>query len=127
MIALKAFMNKVKNLQAGCVIKILRIKNGFGDMLDWESEKDANYKDLKLNLLIVNKLNNNQCVVGELQLLLKFLLKAKKIGHKVWFCFVFLHHPCTLGTITKHECQILFSGLFCGCMTMWFVRVLVYL
>ena len=63
---------------------ILRIKNGFNDILTkWESMHDASYVDIKLNLVYVNK-NTNQKMIVEAQFLLSFLLKAKKMGHKYY-------------------------------------------
>ena len=67
------------------ISKILRIKNGFNNILKWNREKmsDYNYVDLKMNVIFNNK-NKTKCQIVELQFLLEFLLHAKKIGHKYY-------------------------------------------
>ena len=72
--------NKIKSLS-----KILRIKNGFKNILKWNSNSlsDYNYVDLKMNVIFNNKFNTESQIV-EIQFLLDFLLKAKKLGHKYY-------------------------------------------
>ena len=67
------------------ISKIIRIKNGFENILNWNSDKlsDYNYVDLKMNV-VFNSKNKNECQIVEIQFLLNFLLKAKKIGHKYY-------------------------------------------
>ena len=61
-----------------CVTEIIRVKNGFNDIVRWKSENDANYCDVKLNVIIFDK-QTNRAILGEIQFLLKWLLKAKKM------------------------------------------------
>ena len=64
---------------------ILRIKNGFSDIItSWKSYKDAEYCDIKLNLIYVNNNQSPSEMIVEGQFLLKFLLQAKKMGHKLY-------------------------------------------
>ena len=81
--SINKFVEKINNLQGKCLIKILRIKNGFKDILNWKSHNDCEYKDIKINVIVYDKLGN-QSQVGEIQFLLSWLLKAKKIGHKLY-------------------------------------------
>ena len=61
------------------IIKIVRIKNGFRH---FDSSKmklqDYNYGDIKINVICKH---NDVSMVCEIQLLLRFMLEAKKIGH----------------------------------------------
>ena len=79
--------NKSKNKNGGqsltCVIDILRIKNGFSNVQNWIKIKDCQYVDIKLNVLIYDS-ESNVSIIGELQFLLKWLLKSKRMGHK-WY------------------------------------------
>ena len=62
---------------------ILRIKTDFSDIIkNWQKMKDGQYCDIKLNLIYTNN-ENTQNMIVEAQFLLKFLLKAKKMGHKL--------------------------------------------
>ena len=62
---------------------ILRIKNGFSNIIkSWKSYQDAEYCDIKLNLIYTD--SNGNGMIVEAQFLLKFLLKAKKMGHKLY-------------------------------------------
>ena len=87
--AVKAFIDIVSNnnhhsiSNETCVIDVLRLKNGFNEILDWNDINDANYVDLKLNVLIHDSFTNIN-IIGEIQCLLKWLLDAKKFGHKVY-------------------------------------------
>ena len=84
--SLNSFIDKVKNNKISCIKSILRIKNGFNNILKWKSFKDANYCDIKLNCVYESPMRNRNkpSQIIEIQLLLKFLLKAKKIGHKYY-------------------------------------------
>ena len=68
---------------------ILRIKNGFSDCNKWKSLNEAEYCDIKLNIIYNNPNDLTKCMIIEAQFLVKFLLKAKKIGMFL-FCFVLL-------------------------------------
>ena len=61
-----------------CVIKIMRIKNGFKNNVLWNSFEDCEYVDVKVNVLIYDKFSK-QSQVAEIQFLLKWLLHAKKV------------------------------------------------
>ena len=57
---LNSFINDINNNKISCILKpILRIKNGFNNILKWKSFNDAEYCDLKLNLLFQNNTSNN--------------------------------------------------------------------
>ena len=74
---LTAFIDKVNKGDCECVTEIIRIKNSFSGVLNWKSFKDCQYVDLKLNVIVHDK-DRNVSIVGEVQWLLKWLLKAKK-------------------------------------------------
>ena len=64
----------------------MRVKNGFLNFQNCESchnnnLTDFNYQDVKLNVLIEYK---NTRVIGEIQFILSFMLKAKKMGHSIY-------------------------------------------
>ena len=80
---LKHFIAGVNGKKLKCVTEILRIKNGFGDILNWKSIQDCEYCDLKLNIVVFDE-NANNSMIAEVQLLLKWVLDAKKMGHKVY-------------------------------------------
>ena len=65
--------------------KILGIKNWFNNILkcDNKNSNDFNYVNLKLNV-IFNKESRTESQIVEIQFLLDFLLKAKKLGHKYY-------------------------------------------
>ena len=85
---LNLFKTQINNNQIDCIMApILRIKNGFTNVLNWNSFNDAQYCDIKFNLLFTNNNEMNelrQSQIVEIQFLLKFLLKAKKMGHKYY-------------------------------------------
>ena len=60
---LEKFLNLVDNGKIECLTKILRIKNGFKDILNWKSIKDAAYCDLKLNVLYQNESKTESQIV----------------------------------------------------------------
>ena len=82
---LNTFINKIENGEGKAFAKILRIKNGFKNTLKWtpKNMSDYNYVDLKINVIFNNK-HNTEAQLVELQFLLNFLLKAKKLGHKYY-------------------------------------------
>ena len=80
---LNKFVEKVENNKVKCISKILRIKNGFKNILNWKSQNDCEYVDIKINALFNNQENNCSQIV-EIQLLLNFLVTAKKMGHKFY-------------------------------------------
>ena len=83
---LNVFLN---DIEKGDVIEcllpsVLRIKNGFSDILTkWKSYEDASYVDIKFNLIYTNE-DKSESMIVEAQFLLSFLLKAKKMGHKYY-------------------------------------------
>ena len=84
---LKSFINKINNNEIECLTGIVRIKNGFTNVLHWANANDADYCDIKLNIIYNNK-DNTRAMICELQFLVSFLLEAKKIGHKLSWCCV---------------------------------------
>ena len=78
-------INEIEKEEISSLTKILRIKNGFNNILSWDRKtmKDYNYVDLKMNVIFNNK-NNTESQIVEIQFLLDFLLKAKKLGHKYY-------------------------------------------
>ena len=52
---LKKFENLINNGEIECIQNILRIKNGFSNILNWKSFNDSEYCDIKLNVLYVNQ------------------------------------------------------------------------
>ena len=78
------FFDIVSKNKGGCIKKILRVKNGYSyfDFNNDTSNLDLyDYRDIKFNVLLTY---NNVSVVGEVQMLIKFMLEAKKIGHSVY-------------------------------------------
>ena len=63
--------------------EIVRIKNGFKHIIKWQEPSDARYCDVKCNIIIMNPKTKEQ-MVAEVQFLLKWLLTAKKMGHKCY-------------------------------------------
>ena len=101
--------SKDTKAELSCVKDILRIKNGFKNILNWKNKYDCQYVDIKLNLLICNK--NGNSIIGEIQFLLSWLLNAKKMGHKLYsvlflllllFLFVLIVAVCLLITYTVY-------------------------
>ena len=70
----------VNNKQSGCIKEILRIKNGFKNILNFKSFEDSQYCDIKFNVSIYND-HLDTCIIGEIQFLLKWQLYAKKLGY----------------------------------------------
>ena len=77
----------------GCIYRIVRIKNMFGDIKNWDENKlsDYSYCDIKVNVLV----GNLYCkMIAEIQFMLNFMVDAKKLGH-VYYGFIRnedLHH-----------------------------------
>ena len=80
---LNLFIKLIQSGKISCIKSILRIKNGFNAILTWKDFNDAEYCDIKLNLIYESP-NWQQRQIVEVQFLLKFLLKAKKLGHKYY-------------------------------------------
>eukprot|EP01083_Nonionella_stella_P076109 207222_1 len=74
--ALELFRNKIKYYQSGCIIDIVRDKNGFQEYV-----KSAQYADIKLNVLIKGKSNN---IIGEVQFLLRTMKEYKDKAHSLY-------------------------------------------
>ena len=91
------FIDLVDSGKAGTISEIVRIKNGFKDFKfdkkdsDGDESKEAKdgkedlskykYSDVKFNVAIVY---NSIELIGEVQMMLEFMLEAKKIGHSVY-------------------------------------------
>ena len=82
---LKYMIDEIENNKSESFSKILRIKNGFRNILKWNPNNldDYGYVDLKINV-IFNNPNKTEAQIVEIQFLLDFLLKAKKLGHKYY-------------------------------------------
>ena len=65
---LKDFINKINNKEIECLSKIMRIKNGFENVLKWTDSSKADYCDIKLNVIYNNK-NHTQSMIIEIQLI----------------------------------------------------------
>ena len=76
----------------GCMFTICRIKNMFNDIIKWRQNNDNlndyNYCDLKMNVIIEY---DNIRVIGEIQFILDFFEKAKKMGH-IFYSFQRNYH-----------------------------------
>merc|ERR1712228_1107224 len=73
---LKLFVNKVKYYQSGNIVAIARYKNGFIEYL-----KEAQYADIKLNIVIKGKHNS---IIGEVQFLLRAMKEYKDKAHNLY-------------------------------------------
>merc|ERR1712228_1147661 len=73
---LKMFVNKVKYYQSGNIIAIARDKNGFIEYLE-----EAQYADIKLNVVIKGKHNS---IIGEVQFLLRAMKEYKDMAHNLY-------------------------------------------
>ena len=65
------FIKKIGNGEIECIDSVIRIKNGFRNVLSWKSMMDCQYCDMKLNIVIIDK-NNESSVIGEIQFLLNW-------------------------------------------------------
>ena len=81
--AVNGFIDKVENHEVDCISGIVRIKNGFKNILVWEKIDDYGYVDLEMNVIFTNKSRTESQLV-EIRFLLNFLLHAKKLGHKYY-------------------------------------------
>ena len=73
-----------KKSGVGCIKSILRIKNGFNQFINFDLNKNKQqigYCDIKCNVLIELQ---NIALIGEIQFLLSFMLKAKQMSHKLY-------------------------------------------
>ena len=73
---LQQFVNKVKYYQSGNIIAIARDKNGFIEYV-----KEAQYADIKLNVVIKGKHNS---IIGEVQFLLRAMKEYKDKAHNLY-------------------------------------------
>jgi len=73
---LNLFVNKVKHYQSGNIIAIARGKNGFIEYV-----KEAQYADIKLNVVIKGKHNS---IIGEVQFLLRAMKEYKNKAHNLY-------------------------------------------
>merc|ERR1719361_1059860 len=73
---LKLFINKVNYYQSGNIIAIARAKNGFIEYV-----KEAQYADIKLNVVIKGKHNS---IIGEVQFLLRAMKNYKEVAHNLY-------------------------------------------
>merc|ERR1712228_942864 len=73
---LKLFVNRVKYYQSGNIIGIARDKNGFKEYLE-----EAQYADIKLNVVIKGKHNS---IIGEVQFLLRAMKEYKEVAHNLY-------------------------------------------
>merc|ERR1712228_645616 len=73
---LQLFTNKVKYYQSGNIIAIARDKNGFIEYV-----KEAQYADIKLNVVIKGKHNS---IIGEVQFLLRVMKEYKDKAHNLY-------------------------------------------
>merc|ERR1711933_175406 len=74
--ALELFINKVRAYEAGDIIGVTRIKNGFKEYV-----KQTQYADIKLNVVIRGDKNN---IIGEIQFLLDTMLHFKTGAHNLY-------------------------------------------
>ena len=85
--AVKHFQTEIndKSKDTGCILDILRIKNGFASIKKWDPNdpNDARYCDIKFNISICDKYINKR-IIGEIQFLLKFVLDIKKKMHSLY-------------------------------------------
>ena len=97
--AIKIFKKMVSNNKCKSIREIKRVKNGFNifnnlDCTDDSSDTNLSsfmYRDVKFNVLIQYK---QSAIVGEVQMMLEFMLQAKKIGHSVYRYSVFCVSYC---------------------------------
>ena len=68
---------------SGAIWDIVRIKNGFQGIKNWQSVVDAQYCDIKLNVIYYDR-DSKTSMICEVQFLLDFLKKAKEMGHKYY-------------------------------------------
>eukprot|EP01084_Bolivina_argentea_P297063 511711_1 len=74
---LDLFIKKVTSYQSGCVIGIVRLKNGFTEY----AKIGPRYADIKVNVLIKGKYHN---IVGEVQFLITTMVNFKKSAHNLY-------------------------------------------
>eukprot|EP01083_Nonionella_stella_P045237 121579_1 len=77
--ALQLFTNAVQSQNAGCMIDIVRDKNGFIEY----THDTPQYADVKLNVLI-HYSKKNISIVGEVQFMLASMMKFKKSAHNLY-------------------------------------------
>ena len=96
--------NKIKCLKSNCV---LRIKNDFYDAgTKWKYANDSTYADIKMNIIcctINDTSDQEECMIVDTQFLLKFLLKATNMRHKLYSV---IRHSDYLHSIANETCNI---------------------
>ena len=107
--AVEYLIDEIENNKIESLSKILRIKNGFENILKWDGNNisDYNYVDLKMNVIFNNK-DKRESQIVEIQFLLDFLLYAKKIGHKYYGIKrkdVEIHSVCNIMYNTNNNCE----------------------
>ena len=79
-----AFINDSNNSNNNdtdcCVTDIVRLKNGFNNILNWQNIMDCEYCDVKANVVIYDA-SSNISMIGEIQFLVNWIEMAKKIGY----------------------------------------------
>ena len=79
---LNQFMSKVNKGDSGCVTQLVKIENGLNKILDWKNARDSEYCDVTLSVIIHDKLSETS-MIGEINLVLTWLLKANEMGVKL--------------------------------------------
>ena len=80
----RRWINSERFTKDSCLKYIVRVKNGFNCIKDesWNLDiKEFDYCDIKINVLIEY---NGMKLIGELQFMLDFMLKAKKMSHRLY-------------------------------------------
>eukprot|EP01083_Nonionella_stella_P092226 258100_1 len=105
--ALKLFVNKMRYFQSGCIIGMVRNKNGFADYIE-----QTQYADVKLNVLIKGTKNN---IIGEIQFLLQIMEEFKAKAHNLYIVqrqkeYVQNSVSKLLPTLLDEETQLFIAG-----------------
>ena len=80
---LNRFVKLINDNEIPEIYGIMRIKNGFKATKKWKNFNNAAYSDIKFNVIYYDK-DTQQSMLVEIQFLISFLLKAKKMGHKYY-------------------------------------------
>ena len=79
--SIESLLNGLNSGNIECISKIMRIKNGFTKILDWKSFEEAEYCDIKLNVVFTN--GSKKSMIVEIQFLISSLLNTAKLP--AWF------------------------------------------
>ena len=82
--AVNELTEQIKNGEIEGLVEVIRIKNGFENIKKWKNANDATYCDVKINIVFKDVNNTKVSMITEVQFLLKWLLHAKKLGHKYY-------------------------------------------